>query len=425
MRIVYCWTMFAFACCWAPEEYEVPQTNVAAYLGPTVIATDPEPNRFGIPLDYPIRITFSEMINRDTVFGAISVRGNTGAVPIEITTAPDERTLRILGRWPKSERLEVTLTAALRSRRDIALRDADPNDSQPATPVRLSFMTGTAFMADAPTVVSTDPPVNVGDASPRIEPVLRFSKRMAPSPTTTAWGGFGGSWVAHQLRWEDDMTALRLIPEAPLRFGSAYLIELRGASDAWGNAIQTPFVLRFATQEAEGHVVINEIVTAPRQDWNDSAGGNGMAFDPVPGNGSVTTSDEYIEIFNGSFKTLDLTGWTLEQIDTTPQTHTLGTGSSVTERFSKATSSLQRFEPGCYLVIGNPVGDNADTITLVLRDSRGFEVDRVTLGVPGGAPPGASTAVTDEAVIRLPNGRDTDIDAADWYRGPASPLAAN
>ena len=107
----------------------------------------------------------------------------------------------------------------------------------------------------------------------------------------------------------------------------------------------------------------------------------------------------------------------------TVQTHVLAGSPGVVERVTGSGDGLGRFRPGDYVVIGNPVGDNADMITLVLRDAQGFEIDRVALG--GGAPTGAGEGPADEAVARLPNGADSDDDASDFGRAPGTPGAAN
>ena len=96
----------------------------------------------------------------------------------------------------------------------------------------------------------------------------------------------------------------------------------------------------------------------------------------------------------------------------------------LTERFSKTTSSVRRFESGAYLVVGNAVGENDNGTLFILRDAYGIERDRVQLG-GGKAPTGAATGVTDESVSRIPTGSDTDVDTADWLHAPATPGAPN
>src|SRR5205085_12604137 len=45
-----------------------------------------------------------------------------------------------------------------------------------------------------------------------------------------------------------------------------------------------------------GGLVISELVLDPKQDWSDSAGGNGIPFDSVPGTGAIDTGDIWAEV---------------------------------------------------------------------------------------------------------------------------------
>ena len=60
-------------------------------------------------------------------------------------------------------------------------------------------------------------------------------------------------------------------------------------------------------QFLHAQIVINEIVTDPQQDWNDSEGGDGIPFNNVPGNGTITPTDEWIELLNTGSEAVDLT----------------------------------------------------------------------------------------------------------------------
>jgi hypothetical protein len=169
-------------------------------------------------------------------------------------------------------------------------------------------------------------------------------------------------------------------------------------------------------------VVINEIVADPQRDWNDSSGG-GTPFDATPGNGSVTGADEWVELYNGSDVVVDLTGWTLVMTDTTPASEPIGSGEAMLS-FS-ASGVLSAFQPGEFLVVGNPKGDLNNTVTLELYDALGVLVDRVALGGDGGGPSGNATGSDDEAIARVPNATDSDDDAADLSARPPTPGAAN
>jgi hypothetical protein len=156
--------------------------------------------------------------------------------------------------------------------------------------------------------------------------------------------------------------------------------------------------------------VINEIVADPQRDWNDSGG-------------SVTGADEWVELYNGSGAVLDLSGWALVMTDGTPATELLGSDDAVLT-FS-ASGALSAFQPGQYLVVGNPKGDLNNTVTLELYDARGVLMDRVELGGDGGGPSGNATSNDDEAIARIPNGADTGDDARDFSARPPTPGAAN
>ncbi len=193
-----------------------------------------------------------------------------------------------------------------------------------------------------------------------------------------------------------------------------------GAAEAGGNGARDA-----GASDAGGRaaVLINEVVVDPQRDWSDSAGGNGVFFDVVPGNGSVTGSDEWIELYNAGLATVDLSGWTLVMTDGTPATEPLGAGDAVLA-FS-ARGSISALAPGEYLVVGNPKGDLSNTVTLELFDANGALVDSVALGAEGAAPSGNASGVDDEAIARAPNGADTGNDAQDFTARSATPGAAN
>ncbi len=184
-------------------------------------------------------------------------------------------------------------------------------------------------------------------------------------------------------------------------------------------------------------IVINEVVTDPQQDWNDSAGGNGVPFDDMPGTGTVTDTDEWVELFNTGAQAIDLTNWSIEFINGTNVTLSFSNpGSTTVLRFS-AGGSVANFQPGEYLVIGNPTGANNNDILIVLKDETGAIIDQVEIGddfendgagdgaPDGGTSDGNATGINDEAVARFPNGADTDNDANDFSKQAATIGASN
>jgi PKD repeat protein len=178
-------------------------------------------------------------------------------------------------------------------------------------------------------------------------------------------------------------------------------------------------------------VVINEIVTDPQQDWNDSAGGNGVEFDAIPGNGAITDTDEWVELFNAGTEPVNLSGWTIELINGTNVTLNFSSTGGMVLRFS-AGGSAANFQAGEYLVIGNPPGAINNDVFIVLKDETGAVVDKVEIGddfendgngdgaPDGGTSDGNASGINDEAVARQPNAVDTDNDVADFAKQAAT-----
>ena len=161
-----------------------------------------------------------------------------------------------------------------------------------------------------------------------------------------------------------------------------------------------------------------------------------MPFDGQPGSGSITDTDEWLELYNSGTDAVNLlsaNGWKLLLIDGTPDTLFFADpGSSVEFVFSNG-GSLNNFQPGEYLVIGNPPGSNmSNDIYLVLEDDLGALVDDVELGddpegdgtgdgAPDGGPGGGNaTGIADEAIARLADGTDTDDDVANFTQQTAT-----
>jgi hypothetical protein len=63
-----------------------------------------------------------------------------------------------------------------------------------------------------------------------------------------------------------------------------------------------------------GSIVISEMVLDPKQDWSDSAGGNGASFDGTPGTGAIDSGDVWVEIMNPTTGTQN---WIVKLTDAT------------------------------------------------------------------------------------------------------------
>lgn len=149
-------------------------------------------------------------------------------------------------------------------------------------------------------------------------------------------------------------------------------------------------------------VLISEIVVDPQADHGDSSGGNGIPFDATPGTGTIGSTDEYIELYNGSENSVNLTGWSLLMADGTDVTQSLDQASL----FSLG-GTVTEFQSGEFLVVGNPDGDMKNAISVTLFDDAASLVDSVTLDDAN------ADNLTNEAWMRAENGWD-------WEAGEAS-----
>jgi hypothetical protein len=129
-------------------------------------------------------------------------------------------------------------------------------------------------------------------------------------------------------------------------------------------------------------------------------------FDAIVGDGTISASDERIEICNATALTASLSDWMLETDEGTPETENFSTSSAVF-RFSPGCS-LAGLLPGGYIIIGNPQGYMSNTLTLSLRNGTASLVDEIYIE------DGNSSNVSDEAEARNPDGSPT------WVRQSAT-----
>lgn len=142
-------------------------------------------------------------------------------------------------------------------------------------------------------------------------------------------------------------------------------------------------------------VLITEVVTDPQQDHSESSPGNGIEFDEIPGVGTVSSSDEYIEIFNGTPDAVDMSQWSLNMLD----------GTDVFQDLSTTVTS--HVQPGEFLVIGNPTGAINNTVTIELLDESDVLIDSVSVDDANAA------GIEDEAYSLNEEG--------EWIQGAATP----
>jgi hypothetical protein len=172
-------------------------------------------------------------------------------------------------------------------------------------------------------------------------------------------------------------------------------------------------VLAAAPPAAADSVRITEVVTDPQADHSENAGGNGTPYDLLPGTGTISSVDEFVELFNAGSTALDLTGYTLAFLDTTPSSYTFGTTSGTATLLFTGGSSLEQLLPGGFVLLGNPPGALNNSLDIELRDPEGALRDLLAVA------DGNATSGLDEAVARLWTGHGF-LDETE--RAPISPL---
>jgi len=151
-----------------------------------------------------------------------------------------------------------------------------------------------------------------------------------------------------------------------------------------------------------GTLGITEVVTDPQADHSENAGGNGIAFDAVPGTGTISSSDEFIELYWAGDAAVDLTGYRLDFLDTSPSSYVFGQSTAGTLRFS-SNSKLTALLPRGSVLLGNPPGALNNNIRIELLTPSGELSDVWDLFGPG--LDGNATGPDDEAVaLRIPAG---------------------
>ncbi|MHC4341905.1 MAG: lamin tail domain-containing protein [Planctomycetota bacterium] len=159
-------------------------------------------------------------------------------------------------------------------------------------------------------------------------------------------------------------------------------------------------------------VLISEVVTDPQADHSENTGGNGVPYDLLPGDGTISSLDEFVEIFHTGSQPLDLTNYALVFDDTTPSAYEFGVSSGGMLLFSPG-SSLDVFLPGGYALLGNPPGALNNRLDVLLRDAEGSLIDLLEIE------DGNASSTLDEAVARIWTGTGY---LAESTRSPITPL---
>jgi hypothetical protein len=144
--------------------------------------------------------------------------------------------------------------------------------------------------------------------------------------------------------------------------------------------------------EPINNIVINEFTVDPQTDWS--------------GNGPITDSDEFIELYNNNSFDVDITSWVIFLNDSDENIETIG-----------STIPAKGF-----FTILNPSGTQNNNGLIFLLDSLGALVDSVTYGnyddgnTSDNAPDGGSNDNSDECLARIPNGIDSNVDSSDFIK---------
>ncbi len=182
------------------------------------------------------------------------------------------------------------------------------------------------------------------------------------------------------------------------------------------------------TNSPTGIVLINEVVTDPQQDWSANQ------FDGTIGGVTVSQdTDEWIELYIGT-NGLNLTGWTISLEDGSGDIIDQGLqsgGAFVTSNYvAEGSGTFSLTEVGDYLILGNVSGSGTaqmnNDVLITLKNRSGVIIDQVKLGGVGSeAPSGNASAISNEAISRLPNGVDTNIDVDNFIATTATLGRAN
>lgn len=256
--------------------------------------------------------------------------------------------------------------------------------------VRAQVETSTQVDLRAPSFTFAEVDVRPGEVEVRWaadEPVRVTARWTGPQLAVEAVVGLGraGVWRSNE----------------PLEPGVTYDLTL-SATDLFERTGAT--IERRLIGPAPVQVALSELVPTPRSDWSDSEP-RGEPFDESPGQGTVSSTDEWVELINISESSIDLeaAGLRLLTLDGTPAETVVAAAPAL--RFGDG-GSPGAWRPGEALVV-RPRGDMTQTSLTVEVWAGVLLLDQVVLGDgpeadhPGGSPPD----LVREALARSPAGR--------------------
>ncbi len=328
-------------------------------------------------------------------------------------------------------------------------------DAMVATPARANVPPAALAATTTPLkVVSTSTGIKHRVSTPI---VVRFSAPMASASfdaddRVTVLAGTQPVALGFHT-FEDDDHTLVINPVGVLPFETRLTITIKGGvagvlSQAGATLATTEkFTVRTEPAATPGaRVRINEICISPVQDWDDSTTTGGDPFDPVPGPGSASFADEWIELLYAGGHKANLTGYrlvlfrgpTLLQASRAE----IVLGPATARVFGKRKdTTLASVSKGDRIVVGDPPGAIPTSVVIELRDPTGALIDSVEIGgnlastdrggdgvntgAPGPGEDGRSTGLADEVVARVPDGADTNVAVTDFEHRAATLGAPN
>lgn len=269
-----------------------------------------------------------------------------------------------------------------------------PNDDvAPADPALTAVTTSTSIDVIAPTVTSTRVTIE-GD---RLFVDVDADEPIVVHGVAVAEDGRSLSLAPHPMAARQ----VRLETTKPVPGGTQLAVEV-SVLDLAGN--EAPPVRVTVTIPPSIHAHISELVPTALHDWSDSEGGD-VPFDARPGNGAVTSTDEWIEIVNDSDHPVPLgsAGLEIRTIDRTPAITRVDGAPAL--YFGDGGSRLAWW-PGEALVVRTR-GDMSQRDLTVELWSGTVLLDRVRLGEHADAdhPGGSPVDTWHESIARDASGR--------------------
>lgn len=339
------------------------------------------------------------------------------------------RDVRIIFAAPLSQPSRYTLATRAHSYRLIPTQDPGVYESEEPLPPWsfitlmgdnypiLSFTTGADLSGDPLRVMATEPLLQY-PLAPEQGIELRFSHRIPVKTQFSLSVTCNGREQEKRSFLLRRGARLRIEPLYAWDAPSTCTITFQGFSLPPTGALAFQIApISFTTLAPQGRLRLSEVVVDPQSDWNDTT-----PFDPVPGTGTISESDEYVEIVNASPAVVDLTGYRLEMLDGTDEVYRFGESApSTILRILPEGATYTGLPPCGVVIVGNPPGqmNNESLIRLVAPDNTVVDFLHLTgssalAGLPqvyyspsGG---GNASGPEDEAVYPL------------WVTGPGAPL---